>query len=214
MIFLFQRCDIFRLKEVPLPGGRTCPLPLAGTDDVGDGSRITLVECTALCRNEERDERSWRPPMFSTLGWMVWVEKESHVFFCQHQFPFWWKGFPTPNPHHDHFFDWKYFWSARRCGTRWGRCHLAADDVKMFGRIRKKSSEKSPGSKNHGISKLVCWRCQTPCEQHIQTPQKSQGSVILRAFASQRHMASKLIVKFWIVVFLVVSDMFIDVHCV
>lgn len=78
----------------------------------------------------------------------------------------------------------------------------------------KKSSEKSPGSKNHGISKLVCWRCQTPCEQHIQTPQKSQGSVILRAFASQRHMASKLIVKFWIVVFLVVSDMFIDVHCI
>ena len=207
MIFLFQRCDIFRLKEVPLPGGRTCPLPLAGTDDVGDGSRITLVECTALCRNEERDERSWRPPMFSTLGWMVWVEKESHVFFFVNTSShFGEKDSQPPIPT-------MIISSTESTSEVLGVAERGEGDatwlqmmLRCLVEYEKKSSEKSPGSKNHGISKLVCWRCQTPCEQHIQTPQKSQGSVILGAFASQRHVASKLIVKFWIVVFLVVSD--------
>ena len=46
---------MFKLQQVPFQWP-----PLAGTDDVRDGSGIALVECTALCGNEERDERSWR----------------------------------------------------------------------------------------------------------------------------------------------------------
>lgn len=216
MIFLFQRCGIFRLKEVPLPRGRTCPLPLAGTDDVGDGSRITLVECTALCRNEERDERSWRPPMFFFSRWGGWFgwKKRVTFFFVNTSSHFGEKDSQPPIPT-------MIISSTESTSEVLGVAERGEGDatwlqmmLRCLVEYEKKSSEKSPGSKNHGISKLVCWRCQTPCEQHIQTHQKSQGSVILRAFASQRHMASKLIVKFWIVVFLVVSDMFIDVHCV